>query len=96
MYEGLSAVIEAQRQADATLVRSASFDMLGEGTPTDPRNDISVTYPNLGSQVDCFVSVPADRWKGEYYNSGNFTGSLFRVRDHGNGFLDYTDNCLPY
>jgi PA14 domain len=39
--------------------------------------------------VNCITSVPADRWKGEYFNNQTFTGSPVMVRDDtdGAGFL---------
>jgi hypothetical protein len=52
-------------------------------------------FPEAIAQTNCFGSVPADQWKGEFYNSNNFTGSLLRVSNHGAGFLNYLDNCLP-
>ncbi len=37
----------------------------------------------------CNASVPADHWKGEYYNAlRSFSGPLLMVRDDGTGFLD--------
>src|SRR5215510_4121242 len=39
--------------------------------------------------VNCIASVPADRWKGEYFNNQTLEGSLTMVRDDtdGAGFL---------
>lgn len=37
----------------------------------------------------CFATVPSDRWKGEYYNNKNLSGSPSMVRDDGNGFIHF-------
>jgi YD repeat-containing protein len=40
------------------------------------------------SGANCYASVPADRWKGEYYSNTNLSGSQAMVRDDGAGFLN--------
>ncbi len=40
------------------------------------------------SGINCYTSVSADRWKGEYYNNTDLSGSPAMVRDDGAGFLD--------
>ena len=39
--------------------------------------------------VNCPASVPTDRWRGEFYNNTNLSGSPTTVRDDGAGFLDF-------
>src|SRR5262245_43041996 len=46
---------------------------------------ISLNWTTL---INCVASVPADRWKGEYYNTTTLTGDLALVRDDGAGFLN--------
>jgi YD repeat-containing protein len=36
----------------------------------------------------CQENVPADRWKGEYFNNQTLSGSPTVIRDDGNGFLN--------
>jgi PA14 domain len=48
---------------------------------------ISLNWTTL---VNCVAaSVPADRWKGEYYNGVTLSGDLMMVRDDGDGFPDF-------
>jgi PA14 domain len=47
---------------------------------------ISLNWTTL---VNCVASVPADRWKGEYYSGTSPTGELAMARDDGAGFLDF-------
>jgi hypothetical protein len=39
--------------------------------------------------TNCFANVPAERWRGEYFNNTNLTGSPLMVRDDGDGFLNF-------
>jgi PA14 domain len=39
------------------------------------------------SGANCYDSVPAERWKGEYYSNTNLAGSPARVSNDGGGFL---------
>src|SRR6266498_1111642 len=39
--------------------------------------------------ASCLANVPADRWRGEYYNNTTLTGSVAMVRDDGAGFLNF-------
>jgi hypothetical protein len=41
------------------------------------------------SGVNCYASVPADRWKGEYYSNTNLSGSPAMVRNDGGGSLNF-------
>jgi PA14 domain/F5/8 type C domain len=41
------------------------------------------------SGASCAENVPADRWKGEYFNNTSLTGSPAMVRDDGAGFLSF-------
>jgi hypothetical protein len=42
-----------------------------------------------GSGANCIASVPADRWKGEYYSNTNLAGSPAMVRNDGAGFINF-------
>jgi hypothetical protein len=39
--------------------------------------------------VNCTVSVPADQWRGEYYNNTGLSGAPAMVRNDGAGFLNF-------
>jgi hypothetical protein len=41
------------------------------------------------SGANCITSVPADRWKGDYYSNTNLTGSPAMARDDGAGSLNF-------
>jgi hypothetical protein len=41
------------------------------------------------SGANCIATVPADRWKGEYYSNTNLSGSPARVSNDGAGFLNF-------
>ena len=41
------------------------------------------------SGANCIATVPADRWKGEYYSNTNLAGSPARVSNDGAGFLNF-------
>jgi subtilisin len=38
--------------------------------------------------AECFVDVPFDQWKGEYFNNTTLTGNPTMVRNEGAGFID--------
>jgi hypothetical protein len=46
-----------------------------------------VSWQPLGG--GCQASVPADHWKGEYWNNNGLAGSPVMVRDEGTGFLSF-------
>jgi hypothetical protein len=39
--------------------------------------------------LDCLANVPANRWKGEYYNNITLSGPPLMVRDDGASFLNF-------
>jgi hypothetical protein len=45
--------------------------------------------------LNCPASVPADRWKGEFYNNTNLSGIPTTVRDDGTGFLNFNFGDAP-
>ena len=47
---------------------------------------ITVTYNPPDS---CIAIVSSERWKGEYYNNKDLSGSFSMVRDDGNGIIDF-------
>jgi hypothetical protein len=62
----------------------------------DPRTgstavaDVTMSISNIRLEVEivnCIASVPADQWKGEYFNNQTLSGSPTMVRDDGAGFL---------
>jgi PA14 domain len=55
---------------------------------SDARVTATVSNVRLEVSVNCFASVPADRWKGEYFNNQTLTGSPAMVLDDGTGFLN--------
>lgn len=54
------------------------------GTALSAAFNITVNEP----ANTCAANVPADRWKGEYFNNRNLSGAPVFVRDEGNGFLN--------
>jgi PA14 domain len=49
----------------------------------------TVSYIRLEVEaVNCIVNVPANRWKGEYFNNQTLSGSPTMVRDDGPDFLN--------
>jgi hypothetical protein len=49
---------------------------------------VSLSWTTV-SGANCIASVPADRWKGEYYSNTNLSGSPARVSNDGNSFLNF-------
>ncbi len=49
------------------------------------RSSFTITSPPR----PCIATVPPDRWRGEYYNHRELSGSPAMVRDDGNGFIDF-------
>ncbi len=47
-----------------------------------------LSWTSVGG-ANCLANVPADRWRGEYYNNTTLTGSVAMVRDDGAGFLNF-------
>ncbi|MCX5910195.1 MAG: PA14 domain-containing protein, partial [Deltaproteobacteria bacterium] len=45
--------------------------------------------PPVQPPGNCINSVLGDRWKGEYFNNENLSGSPSMVKDDGNGLIDY-------
>jgi hypothetical protein len=45
-------------------------------------------HGGLSWTTPCVADVPADRWRGEYYDNPNLEGNPLMVRDDGDGFLD--------
>src|SRR5262249_41141772 len=76
-------------------------------TPTGciARARADVTISNIRLEVEtanCNVSVPADQWKGEYYNNTSLSGAPAMVRNDGAGFLNFNfgdgghgSHCIP-
>jgi hypothetical protein len=49
---------------------------------------VSLSWTTV-SGANCIASVPADRWKGEYYSNTNLAGSPAMARNDGVGFLNF-------
>jgi hypothetical protein len=70
--------------ASATIVGGVSGSAYSEVTASVSNVRLEV------ETVNCFASVPGDRWRGDYYNNTNLSGSPAMVRDDtdGTGFLN--------
>jgi subtilisin len=55
---------------------------------TDPRNGLGKPRIKIDAALSCLQNVPADRWRGEYYDNPNLEGDPVMIRDDGGGFLD--------
>src|SRR5262245_7887520 len=62
----------------------------GAGPNTTFSANASVSNIRIEVEVVCIASVPADRWKGEYFNNQTLSGAPTMVRDDtdGAGFLN--------
>jgi hypothetical protein len=63
----------------------------GEFFDSNSQADITTSISNIRLEVEvvnCVASVPADRWKGEYFNNQTLSGSPAMVRDDGASFLN--------
>jgi hypothetical protein len=71
----------AQLSNGSHTLMAKAYDAAGNSA----QHQITVTVNNSS----CLASVPADHWKGEYYNNKDLSGSPSMVRDDGAGFLDF-------
>ncbi len=71
----------------ASVTGNAEFVSTGVGN-SSPENSKVENIRLEVTTANCFASVPADRWRGEYYNNTNLSGSAAMVRDDGDGFLN--------
>jgi len=55
---------------------------------SDPRNGVILPRIFIDRPAGCVANVPADRWKGEYYNNTTLAGFPSVMRDDGSGFLN--------
>jgi subtilisin len=57
---------------------------------TDSRSGVGAAKPRvkIDAALSCLQNVPADRWKGEYYDNLNLEGDPVMTRDDGGSFLD--------
>jgi subtilisin family serine protease len=55
---------------------------------SDPRNGVILPRIFIDRPAGCVANVPADRWKGEYYNNTTLSGFPSVMRDEGGGFLN--------
>jgi hypothetical protein len=56
------------------------------GSATSAPFNVTVNEPPASS---CLATVPAERWKGEYFNNRTLSGNPVMVRDDGQGSLDF-------
>ena len=72
-------------------IRNALFQTAsnnGDQTNTDGYGKINVLSA-LDFILTCTTTVSSDRWKGEYYNNKDLSGSPTMVRDDGDGNLNF-------
>jgi subtilisin family serine protease len=55
---------------------------------TDPRNGVTVPRIRIDAALSCLQDVPANRWKGEYFDNTDLSGAPVMIRDDGGGFLN--------
>jgi len=55
---------------------------------TDTRNNISKPRIKVDAALSCLQNVPANRWKGEYFDNTDLQGDPVMRRDDGGNFLD--------
>jgi len=81
-----------KQQYPTASVSDVLNELAGSGRKiTDPRNGISFPRLNLNRAAPCVAvaEVPAERWKGEYFDNPNLEGSPAMLRDDGDGFINY-------
>jgi YD repeat-containing protein len=67
------------------------YSVSGGGGP-GASGSVSGSVSNIRLEVEtmnCPASVPTDRWRGEFYNNINLSGTPTTVRDDGAGFLNF-------
>jgi subtilisin len=82
--------IVRQHQPD-TSVTEVSNRLKNSGViVSDSRSGVGAAKPRIkiDAALSCLQNVPADRWKGEYYDNPNLEGDPVMRRDDGGGFLD--------
>jgi hypothetical protein len=55
---------------------------------TDPRNNITKPRIKVDAALSCLQNVPANRWKGEYFDNIDLSGDPVMIRDDGGSFLN--------
>jgi hypothetical protein len=69
----------------------AEVAISGDDGDSSGNSQVLLTISNIRLEVatvNCFATVPGDRWRGEYYNNTGLSGSPVIVRDDGAGFLN--------
>jgi PA14 domain len=106
---GLRLLIDGQIKIDRMVAGSQkqTFDLeLAAGA-----HQISLEYADFGEKAavkltwqppPCIAAVPADHWRGEYFNNKTLSGKPFSVRDDGTRMIDFDwelnppiRNCSP-
>jgi hypothetical protein len=73
---------------DLTQVQVSMSFSGGAGPNTTFSGNASVSNIRIEVEIECIASVPAGRWRGEYFNNQTLSGNPSMVRDDGDGFLN--------
>jgi subtilisin len=78
-----------KQQLPAAHVSEGLSRMINSGiNVTDPRNGVSKPRIRIDAAISCLQNVPADRWKGEYFDNTDLSGNPVMIHDDGTSFLD--------
>lgn len=78
-----------KQQQSAASVSAVLSRLVNNGVNvTDSRNNISKPRIKVDAALSCLQNVPANRWKGEYFDNTNLQGDPVMRRDDGGIFLD--------
>jgi subtilisin len=78
-----------KQQQSAASVPTVLSRLINNGAPvTDPRNNITKKRIKVDAALSCLQNVPANRWKGEYFDNTDLSGDPVMIRDDGGSFLD--------
>jgi Subtilase family/PA14 domain len=78
-----------KQQLPAAHVSEALSRMINSGiNVTDPRNGVTKPRIRIDGAISCLQNVPANRWKGEYFDNTDLSGDPVMIRDDGTSFLN--------
>ena len=94
--DGIRFYVDGQLKLDEWREQSASF--IAEIELTAGRHDLKLEYVDFSGRAfvklawqppPCISPVPAEHWRGEYFNNAELTGKPLLVRDGGEGQLNF-------
>jgi len=78
-----------KQQLPTASVFEALNRMINSGiNVTDPRNGVSKPRIRIDAAISCLQNVPANRWRGEYFDNTDLSGDAVMIRDDGASFLN--------